>query len=646
MKLFKNRYKILSLITIILIFFAALFLRLRFAVTYLPMILSETDHLPLAKLISFCPHNFYLPIESVMTNHLIFTDIIVKLGVSMFGETPLGIRLIFVIMGMISLILVYKLLMFYSQEAAIFGIFLLAFNQYNIGQSILADSPGLIIFLSVLSTYVFWIGINGRSVVLWFLSFIWICSYLTQELTVIFVPIYFFFLLISYKYREFTKNKAIIFSYCSFFTLVGIHLWYVNYSGTCLEYFSVPGYVEMSVNPTLTGVIAYLIKPICAILGWDYKLTYNWEIPLMSDLSGIVLFTGIIYSIKNYKNALIKLLLLLAGSQIIIFTFVKSDDFIWGEPNWTKLSFIPAICLTAIMFSNLSKNKFVYKCMIYTVCFFMAIGTYSFVINQNIMYPPHRFASFVDCDTQNIELYLEQNFLDKPSASVLKRMGIYPDYKRVRRECVEILDICPNEVRIHNYLAKSLYMNFNNKEAERIWMKALTLEPFYEPTLESFLNTSTNTSTDFYKNMKNLKRGIQFLKQGQQQKAVNQISQLLFPRQYLYLVYYYQSIVDLYDGNLNIAEEKMTKVIGLRPQFIRARADLAYIYIKSDRFDEAEYILRRIIKENSDYFLANEYLAVLFERKKQISKAKYYCSRIRSIIHGTLRGDYNKAKLF
>jgi len=646
MKLFKNRNEVLSLIAIIFIGVSALFLRLKFALTYLPMILSELDHVPLAKHISFSLHNFYLPIESGLTNHLIFTDFVVKFGLNMFGETPLGMRLIFIILGMFSLVLVYKLLKFYSPEAAIFGIFLLAFNQYNIGQSILADSPGLVVFFSILSTYVFWVGVNGRKTTLWALGLIWICSYFTQELIVVFVPVYYLFILVSPEYRKFAKNKAIIFSYCSFFAVVIFHLWYINHYGTSLEYFSVPGYVELSFKPTLTGVICYLIRPICAILKWDYKLTYNWEIPLMSGLSGIVLFSGIIYSIKNHKDTMVRLLLLLTCSQIAIFTFVKTNDFIWGEPNWTKLSFIPAVCLTAIMFSNLRKSKIIYKYIIYTLCFFIAIGTYIFVMGQNIVYPPHRFATFVDCDTQNIELYSDQEFLDKPPASVLKKMEICTDNKRAIIECVKKLNICPNEVRVHNYLAENLYRNFNKKAAERTWIKALILEPFYVPTLESFLKTCDNSNVDFYDNMKNLKRGIQLLKQGYREEAVNQIRQLFFPEQYVYLEHYYHGIGYLYNGKLDLAEKEMTKAVKIMPQFMRAHADLAYIYIKRNRLDKAENILMRIVNMNPDYFLAYEYLADLFAIRKQISKAEQYNSQVENIIHGTLRGCYYESQLF
>jgi len=143
-------------ILIALIFLAGVCLRLAFSLTYLPPLVSETNHLPLAKHISFSFNNFYLPLESGITNHLIFTDLIVKLGMALFGEGIFGIRLLFVLLGSFTLVIVYKIALNYSKDAGIYALLLGAFNQYSIAQSGIADNPVIIVFFSALSIFVFW----------------------------------------------------------------------------------------------------------------------------------------------------------------------------------------------------------------------------------------------------------------------------------------------------------------------------------------------------------------------------------------------------------------------------------------------------------------------------------------------------------
>jgi tetratricopeptide (TPR) repeat protein len=638
----KNRTGIL----IILILLAGFCLRFAFALTYLPLLGSEINHLPLAKHISFSLNNFYLPLESGITNHLIFTDLVVKLGLVLFGESAIGIRSIFVLIGFFTLIIIYKICFNYSKEAAIYALLLAAFNQYSIGHSGIADNPVIIVFFSALSIYIFWQGINFKRNILWFLGPIWIISYLTQEQIVIFSPMFYLFLLFSSRYRIFSKSREIFFSYFIFFGFVFFHLLLIRFNGTCLEYFTVPGYIQFSRIPTLTGINFFLIRPICRILNLDYLMTVNWEVPLMSALSGVVLFSGIIYLLKNLKVEFIKLLILLAVSQILIFSFIKSDVFIWGEPNWAKLSFIPAVCLAAVMLAKLRRKFRYFKYLIYLLFIYISLQAFIFSFQPKLTYPPHRLATFVDYDTQFIELYIDKEFLDKPSGNSLAKMGIRIDYGKAVNECVKAINICPNEVRIHNYLAEGLYKTGFKRTAEKKWLQSLEIEPFYIKTFESIVLTYSGRGSIFLQDIIYLQNGIQHLRGQKYEEAAVEFKKSGLESFCPGLFHYYLGISYLYKGNLDWAEQELKKAARFNRQFTRARVDLARTFILGKKFSEAEKILKGVIQSNPDYFLAYEYLGELYTSRGDRNLAKTNYNQTRNIVHVTLRDEYYASMLF
>ena len=633
-------------ITILLILLAGFCLRLAFASTYLPLLVSETNHLPLARNISFSLKNFYLPLESGITNHLILTDLAVKMGLAVFGNSVLGLRFLFVLTGLATLAVIYKICLMHSKRVATYAVFLAAFNQYSIAQSGIADNPVLIVFFSALSIYVFWKVINFNRKLLWLLCPVWILAYLTQEQIVIFAPVFYLFLLTSHKYRAFAKAKEIIFSYLIFLGFVGLHLFGIKSSGTCLEYFSVPGYIQFSYIPTFTGLNFFLIRPISKVLNLNYLMTINWEIKMMSALSGVVSFSGVIYSLKCLKNEFVRLLSLLAVSQLLFFTFINSDAFIWGEPNWPKLSLIPAVCLAAIMLSKLKERSNYSKFGIYSLFIIIFFQALIFSFQPKLSYPPHRFATFADFDIQFIELYSDQEFFDKPAKNTLERMGIRTDYNKAVDECVRALNICPNEVRIHNYLAESLYTLNLEKEAEQSWLQALELEPFYRKTFESILATYGNQESLFYRGIIHFKQGTQYLRSQMFDEAIKEFKKAKISQSQRELFHYYLGIGYLSRGDLTLAEEELRKVLAAKSEFTRAYADLAKIFMLKGNLNEAEELLLKIIQANPDYHLAYEYLGQLYVNRGNSRLAKEYYKKAENIIHVVLKGDHKMSKLF
>ncbi|MFA5144800.1 MAG: glycosyltransferase family 39 protein [Candidatus Omnitrophota bacterium] len=641
-RLFDNKIKV----GIALLLFIGFFLRLSFSLTYLPILGVEEAHVIFVKSISLSLERFFFPLENVLDNHIILTDLPVLLGMKLFGENALGIRFFFVVLGFLNLILIYKFLAKSSRSIAIYALILLAFNQFHIAYSGIADNTGIILLLSTLSIYVFWEGVNYKRSMLWFLGLIWILSYMAQEQAVVFVPVFYLFLLTAPPYRKWASSKEIAFSYFVFIIFVASHLILIKTKGTSLEYFTQPGYVQLSFLPTFTGVNFFLIEPVSRILHLDYRMTVNCDAPLMSPLSGVVLFIGIIYSLKNLKGYFVRLLFLLAGTQIMIFTFIKTNSFIWGEAYWSKLSFMPAIILTAMMFHELAKkSRYVIRYLIYIILTIIFCEAIVFALPDKTTYPPHRFATFVDYDAYFIELYLNKGYQDKFLKGSLERMNIYPDYKKAMARCYVALDICPNEVRIHNYLAEGIYRSGFKKAAEKTWIRSLELDPFYAKTLESILSYNDRKSP-FYESMGHLNKSLGFLKNKVPDLARKELREAKVENFSPALFHYYSGIIYISKGDLQKSESEISEAINSNPGFVQGIVDLARISLYKNELGKAEMLLTKAIKINPDSPLAYKYLSQIYALKGDSKLARDYDEKAENIIHTTLRRNYWEDKLF
>jgi 4-amino-4-deoxy-L-arabinose transferase-like glycosyltransferase len=128
---------------------AAFWLRLHVATTkpYLP---DEVERsFKLANSISWSPDLINLPIRGV--DHPALPSYFVKLSRSLFGWSPLGQRLVHILTGLLTLLVVFRLAEQWSgATAARWATALLAFNEYHVGVSSYATAKGPFLFFVAL----------------------------------------------------------------------------------------------------------------------------------------------------------------------------------------------------------------------------------------------------------------------------------------------------------------------------------------------------------------------------------------------------------------------------------------------------------------------------------------------------------------
>jgi 4-amino-4-deoxy-L-arabinose transferase-like glycosyltransferase len=131
---------------LLLILLVALVVRLQLAMTRQYIHDEENTAIPISKTISFEPGNLHLPLRG--ENHPALPAYVVKASSTLFGTTHLGYRSMHVLLGLVTIVLVYALTrQAYGPVPARWAAAFLAFNEYylNVSSRATAHVPNLLL---------------------------------------------------------------------------------------------------------------------------------------------------------------------------------------------------------------------------------------------------------------------------------------------------------------------------------------------------------------------------------------------------------------------------------------------------------------------------------------------------------------------
>jgi 4-amino-4-deoxy-L-arabinose transferase-like glycosyltransferase len=133
-------------LVLLLILLGALIVRVQLATTREYIHDENNTAIPLSKTISFDPGNLHLPLRG--ENHPALPAYVVKVSSVLFGTTMLGYRLMHVLLGLVTIVLAYRIShQRYGPAAARWAAALLAFNEYylNVSSRATAHVPNLLL---------------------------------------------------------------------------------------------------------------------------------------------------------------------------------------------------------------------------------------------------------------------------------------------------------------------------------------------------------------------------------------------------------------------------------------------------------------------------------------------------------------------
>ncbi len=139
---------------VVALFVASLILRVYVASTQPYIHDEENNAIPLAETISFAPGSLNLPLRG--ENHGALPAYIVKISGTLFGESPLGYRMLHVALGLGTLVFVYVMTRQWGGlGAARWATALLSFNEYFLPVTARATAHAPFLFLLAAAAYAF-----------------------------------------------------------------------------------------------------------------------------------------------------------------------------------------------------------------------------------------------------------------------------------------------------------------------------------------------------------------------------------------------------------------------------------------------------------------------------------------------------------
>jgi len=388
----------------------------------------EGDKLIFIKSISFNPSTLYLPVGDKNIENPLLSAYILKLGIAIFGEGKLGLRLFFVLFGTFSLFFIYKLVKGkLDVTTALLCLYLLTFSQLHIGMSRLASEHVLLFLFVSAAMYAFFQAVDTQKPkYIYVLAVLLGVGCLNYQWMSLLAPVFLLFLIIQKEYRFWFKRKELYFAGLLAFALVlPFLIWSYADGFTKLSSENVfdLGFSLRSFYLFFGEIFAWLTERTgffiwghddggaFALMGgrWHLWVDGSNELPFIHWVLGAFMFIGYIYHVrKKNNNDLIKFCLIMFTFVFVFTSVIAGADTIFDDHWWAEMTIFPGVILCAHMLVEFQKKV----CWINIVI--VGLITYSLVhAIYFVNLPEHQYAVPKEYLQKwylaKAELYLQEN---------------------------------------------------------------------------------------------------------------------------------------------------------------------------------------------------------------------------------------------
>ena len=471
-----DRRRKVILIAIILLGFCLRY----YAATSISINYDEWNEYPSIKEISFKPGDINLPLVSTnITGHIGY-EYLARLGWYLFGDSLLGARLPFIILGTLTILIIYFLTkLALGARTALLASFLLSISQYHISLTKSPEDDG-IMFFGILSLFLFYRAIKNSNKKLMLLNGVVLgVGYWFKEYIFLLIPVYIIFLIACSEYRIWLRSKYIWISFATAFCLIlpnlylslGLGIPRVNYIHSVASI----GISMNAIGTYLGELILLILRPLPGIFELAAS-SRDSSISVVTFVFGFVILMAVVRSIKD-KRPFMKLLLICFLFNFIIFSFVRAVidglDSIWclGNMDWVCLSFIPGVILAASMLvSFIKKHRYIGKLFFCLLIIFMAIRAWDYVAFPLNCQVPIRYFQIRRNQLCDTEMFLERGD-SEIAKDILRRVYKVTDKRPIlkKRAALKLFQILTQEGKHSEkgeYLSYILSQSFDNDKAE------------------------------------------------------------------------------------------------------------------------------------------------------------------------------------
>ena len=361
-------------VVFLLIIVLALLLRLHLAATE-PYVHDEINtSIPLSQTISFAPDHLQLPLRG--QNHGALPAYVVKASSTVFGTTPLGYRLMHVLLGLATIGLVYRAAREWSGPvAARWAAALLGFNEYYLAVSARATAHAPHLFFAAVAVVAFGMFLRAqRPGYLYAAGVSTALAFYCKEHAALLLPM-FLLSLLHPAYRRWLRSPHVYLAASLFLVLLAPDLLWnlttdpetarVSYGSadvgqaTYSQHLRRIGGVGLSPYPAMFyGRSA--VQGLSTLVTGRALADETPEYPSMDPALGAVLLAAVLVTaIRPAGRARpVSFLLLVFWGLFGFFTFIEKgnppgrlDPVSW---IWVEATMVPAVIVTAVWLSSLT----------------------------------------------------------------------------------------------------------------------------------------------------------------------------------------------------------------------------------------------------------------------------------------------------
>lgn len=375
------------------------FLMRFYAAANVPIIHTEIEKLTVIQQIHFCWPCLQLPLGSAVTHNPLLLPYLMKISLLVFGGSALAARLPFVVLGTLTLPVLYFLIKkYFNQRAALISLFFLAFSNFHIGYTRIASESGILLFFTTCIMFLTLEARNSKNQVylLWTSAFLGLGCLAKLTILTILPPIIYFLFLDSKTRGAFFRKDFFIFMFIV--TLANLPNLYWNVQSGYANYYSYVrkiDFLSFSLVPWVLFLGEFIVAGMRRFDDSFFYLISSWEFPFLNWLMGLLCLSGVIYFLRNKKNDLIRLSLAIFIFNFILFSLVRPrtgggayfhlDNF-W----WAIASVIPGFILAAAMLADLMERYKIVRIVMPIMIIYFVINSFSFVNFPANCYVPRR----------------------------------------------------------------------------------------------------------------------------------------------------------------------------------------------------------------------------------------------------------------
>jgi len=361
--------KKIEILVVLLLVIIGFSLRLYASFT-VPLVFDEAKKINLAKEINLAGEDLNLPLGSRVTQNPPLLPYLVRVSFLTFGENIAALRLPSVVLGSLTLLILYFLVRTYlTKEVALCCLILTTFSQFNIGSTRIAWEDGILPFFTVSVIFLIQKALHSPRRIYPILAGLTMGLGLAVKMTFLTLlpAILLYLIFYSRKKGAFRISDLLLFFLMIAVVISPFVYWnlkndFVNYSFYAQE----ADFASFSLIPTALFLGELIVIGMRSFNDAIFYLIFSYEYPFLNWVMGLICLAGAIYFIRNKRNEFIVFLLLIFYSIFVFFSLVRArsggglyfhlDNF-W----WAVVAVIPGFILGSAMLVELSKRYRLFK---------------------------------------------------------------------------------------------------------------------------------------------------------------------------------------------------------------------------------------------------------------------------------------------